>query len=330
MAYSHNWRPLEVTPWSAGTDASPDGLIRYLRTIADLSGLLAKEKAIVFSGFAVTRTVLGSLVDILLPVSTVASHRFVRTEQAPARTLPSANEANTPDPPPERLLLFAEQSAVRGGAILLTDGARLFASLDDAVRKAFAEGVRYTENLHDGLGLGESWQDRFKTTSRHTVEALLDEAGIAWRWTPDGLRIAYLRSTTARHPETGEEAWFDHIGYWHPAIASVELPASLIRADELPSSLTHADGSPIAADHLMHIRERAWQSTIELLLRSGDLMLADNLLLAHGRRPFRGRRRVLLVVPHRSAILCRPHNISSRPALCATPKRQRRRALSLG
>lgn len=287
MAHSRTWRPLEISP-HAGAEPVPEGLVQYLddlAEIADLAELLAKEKAILFRGFGIDRAAAETISTAVLAGGTA----LTPTDQRPRRTLPPLNAGDPIAPPVPRLLLFAEHAT--DGALMLTDCAAWFGSLDIAMREAFADGIRYTENLHDGLGPGRTWQDRFGTDVRKQVESRLDEDGVHWRWTSDGLRISYIRPVTALHPLTGEQVWLDRFGHWYPT-AVEELPGDLVRADERPSSAQHADGTPIPAAELAHLAARAKEATVDVPLRSGDLVLVDNVLLAHGRRPFGSRRRV--------------------------------------
>jgi hypothetical protein len=65
-------------------------------------------------------------------------------------------------------------------------------------------------------------------------------------------------------------------------------------SDELPQSVTFADGSPIPASYAVHVREQGLAGAVDVSWRAGDLLLIDNVLVRHGRRPFTGQRRVLM------------------------------------
>jgi alpha-ketoglutarate-dependent taurine dioxygenase len=66
--------------------------------------------------------------------------------------------------------------------------------------------------------------------------------------------------------------------------------------ENLPQSVRFADGSPIPDEHVRHIRDRGFESAADVDWRPGDLLLIDNVLVAHGRRPFTGSRRVLVAM----------------------------------
>ncbi|GAA4548799.1 TauD/TfdA family dioxygenase [Amycolatopsis samaneae] len=300
MAYSRTWRPLEITAAGLDVEPAPGGLLRRLTTAPDLPARLAKEKAIIFRGFAMTRSALGPVAAALLPEGPL---RLRSTEHHPRCTLLPVNEGDPLRQPAPRLLLAAEQAATHGGAIMLTDCAEWFRSLDPVVRRTFANGICYTENLHDGLGAGETWQERFGTTDRAHVESWLDEDEVSWCWTSDGLRISYLHPASMRHPLTGDEVWQVPSPCRLPATGEpAGLPAGLVAEDELPLSASHSDGSLIPAEVLAHIADQGALATTDLALRPGDLLLVDNILLAHGRRPFLGDRRIVLALTRRGRV----------------------------
>ncbi len=99
----------------------------------------------------------------------------------------------------------------------VVDGELWLNSLRSEVREAFAGGIRYVQNLHDGYGLGKSWQDTFETDDKAEVERYLAAAEAEWEWGPDGIRVVQHRKATTRHPVTGTEVWFNQADQWHPA-----------------------------------------------------------------------------------------------------------------
>jgi hypothetical protein len=182
----------------------------------------------------------------------------------------------------------------------VVDAGRWLDSLDADVRDAYREGVRYTQNLHAGVGFGRSWQDTFETDQRDQVEAFLASTGATWAWRPDrAIRVSMVRPATTRHPISGTEVWFNQSDQWHTAALDADTAAALTEMyspDELPQSVTFADGSPIPPEHVLQVRDRGLAAAVDVNWRAGDLMLIDNVLLAHGRRPFTGPRRVLVAM----------------------------------
>jgi alpha-ketoglutarate-dependent taurine dioxygenase len=310
-----NWRPLELGPSDTGTDASADGLVEHLTRHGDLEGLLAENKAVVFRGFQVAPGRLDSVLDLLLPNrlayvhgnsprTKVGANVYTSTEYPPEYTISMHNEMSYAHAWPSRLAFYCETAPATGGATPVVDGVRWLEALDDEVREAFAGGVRYTQNLHDGYGLGKSWQQTFETEDRDEVEKFLSGAEAEWQWKPDGgIRVAQVRRATTAHPVTGTEVWFNQADQWHVAGLGDETAATLARIlppEELPQSVTFADGSPIPAEYVLQIRDRGLDSAVDVDWRQGDLLLIDNVLVGHGRRPFTGSRRVLVAMCDRA------------------------------
>ncbi|MFE9818844.1 TauD/TfdA family dioxygenase [Streptomyces sp. NBC_00236] len=311
MSDQYGWKPLEITAADAGVEASAAGLVEFLSDAEKISGLLVREKALVFRGFQVAEDTLDPVMDRLLPNrlayvhgnsprSKVGSNVYTSTEYPSELTISMHNELSYAYAWPSRLLFFAAHEPTTGGATPVVDGVRWLESLDPAIRKAFAGGVRYAQNLHGGRGLGKSWQDTFETTDRAEVEVFLKGTEAEWTWLADGgLRISQSRPSTTRHPVTGVEVWFNQSDQWHPAALGDDMAAELAQIlpeEELPQSVRFADGSPIPDEYVIEVRDKGLEAAVDVDWRTGDLMLIDNVLVGHGRRPFTGPRRVLVAM----------------------------------
>ncbi|MFJ9445008.1 TauD/TfdA family dioxygenase [Kitasatospora sp. NPDC101235] len=303
-------------PWVIAADGAggPDRLAGQLAEAAGEEGLerlLTERKGIILRGFGITAQDLDGVLDLLLPNrlayvhgnsprTKVGGNVYTSTEYPQEFTISMHNEMSYAHQWPSRLAFYCERAATTGGATPVLDAALWLGSLDAEVREAFRDGVRYVQNLHDGYGLGKSWQATFETEDRGEVEAFLAGAGADWSWKADGgLRVGQLRPATVRHPLTGTEVWFNQADQWHPAGLGDETAARLaaiLPPDELPQSVTFADGSPIPAAYVEQIRDRGLENAVDVDWREGDLLLIDNVLLAHGRRPFTGSRRVLVAM----------------------------------
>jgi len=306
-----SWKPYEITPQSVACSASAAGLVEYLRAEAALGPLLTERQALVFRGFKVAPQALENVIDLLLPHrlayvhgnsprTKVGNNVYTSTEYPPEYTISMHNEMSYAASWPARLMFFCEQAPRTGGATPIVDGGAWLRSLDDEVRDAFAAGVRYTQNLHDGLGLGKSWQDTFESTDRDRVEELLTASGADWEWRRDGgLRVHMVRPATLEHPVSGNEVWFNQSDQWHPAALGDDTAAALARImpeQDLPQSVTFADGSPIPGEYVIQIRDRGLATAVDVPWYTGDLMLIDNIAVGHGRRSFTGARRVLVAM----------------------------------
>ncbi|MFD8233394.1 TauD/TfdA family dioxygenase [Streptomyces sp. NPDC059696] len=310
MSDRNGWAPLEVTPGDIGADGTPEALVAHLDS-ADLDALLVREKAVVFRGFHVPADGLDPVLDRLLPRrlayvhgnsprTKVGSNVYTSTEYPQEYTISMHNEMSYAHAWPTRLTFYCAVAPETGGATPVVDAALWLESLDDEVREAFRGGVRYTQNLHGGRGLGKSWQDTFETDDRDEVDAFLKEAGADWSWGPgNSLMVSQVRHSTVRHPDTGTEVWFNQSDQWHPASLGDETAkalAQIMPPSELPQYVTFADGSPIPDAYVLQVRDRGLENAVDVDWRAGDVLVIDNLLVGHGRRPFTGPRRVLVAM----------------------------------
>jgi alpha-ketoglutarate-dependent taurine dioxygenase len=306
-----NWAPYEITPEGIDAPADTRGLVSHLQDSGRLDTLLVEQKALTFRGFGVPPSELDAVMDVLLPNrlayvhgnsprTKVGQNVYTSTEYPPQYTISMHNEMSYAHQWPARLLFYCERAALSGGATPVVDGVRWLAALDPEIREAFAGGVRYTQNLHGGMGLGRSWQQTFETEDRTEVERFLEKGQAEWEWRPGGaLRVSQIRHSTVRHPVTGVEVWFNQADQWHASGLGDQTAAALAQImaeEEMPQSVTFADGTPIPAEYIARIQERGLASAVDVDWRAGDLLLIDNVLVGHGRRPFEGPRRVLVAM----------------------------------
>ncbi len=302
------WMPHEITSDSVGTG----DLAGWLTALGadQLTELLTNRKALVFRGFGLTPDSIEPVLDRLVPNrlpyvhgnsprTKVGGNLYTSTEYPQRFTISMHNELNYAGRWPSRLAFYCEKAADRGGATPVLDGELWLTSLDAEVRDAFAGGVRYVQNLHDGYGFGKSWQETFETDDRKAVEAFLEESEAEWEWGQEGIRITQHRAATTKHPVTKAEVWFNQADQWHPAGLGDQTAAELydiLEPDEFPQFVTFVDGTPIPDAYIEHIQDRGLSNAIDVHWRTGDVLLIDNVLVAHGRRPFEGSRRVLVAM----------------------------------
>jgi alpha-ketoglutarate-dependent taurine dioxygenase len=303
-----SWAPFVITPEH---EASAAGLLAVVAETEVIDKLIVEHKALVFRGFGLGADRLDEVIDQLLstrlayvhgnsPRTKVGSNLYTSTEYPAEYTISMHNELSYSHSWPARLLFYCRLAAQTGGATPVVDAAAWLAALDPEVRDAYRGGVRYMQNMHGGRGFGKSWQDTFETDDRAAVEAFLTGAGASWEWKGDGgLRVIQVRPSTTRHPVTGDEVWFNQSDQWHPAALDDEVGIALRDAlpeDELPQSVTFADGSPIPAEYVTQVRDRGLALAVDVDWQEGDLLVIDNVLVAHGRRPYTGPRRVLVAM----------------------------------
>jgi len=227
---------------------------------------------------------------------------YTSTDYPPELSLPLHNELSYSDAYPDRIYFGCLVAPTSGGATTLGDSRRILEAMPAAIREPFeAKGVEYIRLLGPEKGSGYSWQDAFRSEDPAELERRCRETGARWDWLEDGfVRIVERRPAVARHPATGEAVWFNQAAGFHPAALDPATHAELIRlhGDESRFRLNvrFGDGSLIPAGTIREIAAVVEREAVPHAWRSGDVLMLDNLLTAHGRAPFRGERSIAVAM----------------------------------
>jgi amino acid adenylation domain-containing protein len=242
--------------------------------------------------------------DATTPRTEVAGRVYTSTDYPPEQTIPHHNELSYNPAWPMKIFFYCVTEPADRGETPLADSRRVYEAIDPAVRERFvSHGVRYVRTFGEGVGL--SWQQVFRTDSREGVEAYCRERGMTWEWRGDAgeyrLRTYHTRPAVARHPVTGETVWFNQANVHHPSSLPPALRESLlaVAADRdfpLDTNACYGDGSLIPDEDIAAVRRAYEQENVLFSWRRGDLLVADNMLVAHGRSPFSGPRRIVVLM----------------------------------
>ncbi|MFF4486648.1 TauD/TfdA family dioxygenase [Streptomyces sp. NPDC001544] len=166
----------------------------------------------------------------------------------------------------------------------------------DLVERFERHGWRLTR--HYNPYVGTSWQDAFGTDDRAEVERYCAQHGIEPTWGTDGgLRTVQIRPAVIPHPTTGERCWFNQIAFLSEWTMAPEVRAFLVGEfgpEGLPFNTSCGDGTPLDRAMVDLINKVYEAHTIREPWRRGDLMVVDNVRMAHSREPYRGEREILV------------------------------------
>lgn len=299
--------PVLATPEVAGVDLR--GWAAGARDQIDQQ--LARSGAVLFRGFNVSsaeelEAFSAALAPELLgygerstPRRQVGGKVYTSTEYPADQPIPMHNELSYAASWPERIWFYCHVEPTQGGATPIADAAAVYRELDPEVRERFvARRVLYVRNF--GAGLGLTWQEVFQTNERGAVESYCRAAGIDWEWRADGrLTTRSVRPATLCHPRRGEEVWFNQAHLHHVSALPAEARAALLEVvapDEMPFNTYYGDGSEIEPAALDEVRRAYEACTIRFAWQRGDVLMLDNLRVAHGRDPFAGERKILVTM----------------------------------
>jgi alpha-ketoglutarate-dependent taurine dioxygenase len=237
------------------------------------------------------------------PRTRVSSGVYTSTEYPAPYFIWLHNEMSYASSWPDRLFFCCVTAARSGGETVLADSRDILRRIAPAVVAEFKRrGVKYIRNLHGGNGFGPSWQDTFETADRAAVESHCVKAGMTWEWREGGrLRVAQIRPAVYNHPLTGDEVWFNQADQFHPSTHPKDIYNSLMMVcgndtAELPQNACFGDGGEIDLASLEAIRAAARAAMVPVAWQPGDLLMIDNLAVAHGRMPFSGPRKILVAM----------------------------------
>jgi len=303
-----------LIPWiiEPEGDAPADLCETLTRQREPLRADLSRHGALLLRGFGGTGAqVLGRVAAALgdgpMPYLDRAAHRtqigervYTAADYPPSHEIFLHNESTYAKQWPMLLFLHCIRPAARGGETPIADVRRVLARLSRSTVRSFAErGVRYVRNFGKGL-FGPSWRDAFQTSDRAEVDAYCRESGIEREWvSEEHLRTWQTRPALLRHPGTGEPVWFNHAATLHVSTLAPRVRrqvTKLFDEKDYPSNVYYGDGTAIEDDVLDEIRAAYAGEQVLFEWWAGDLLVVDNVLVAHGRKPFEGPREMAVVM----------------------------------
>lgn len=310
-----------------GADATVAEICAHLeRQHGWLQGLLDRHGAFLLRGFGAIesaadfeRVIAGfspRFLDYIggtSPRRTIYGKILSSTELDPSTSLPLHQEMVYTDGPPDFVSLFCQCPPEHDGQTTLADMSQVARRLPaDLVQRFERGGVRLRRTLpsqaraHEKVGVAKPWEEVFQTRDAREAERIVWQRGWSCHWIDDFMQVAQeLRPATTRHRRTGTCVWYNQAHFFSPAgsihwalrdgrIAQARaLESALKTQPDMLDQVLHEDGSFIASSDIETICDTLAASEILLEWQRRDVLLVDNVLCAHGRRPFSGRRSLL-------------------------------------
>lgn len=304
--------PLVIQPAADGVDLSTWASENREK----VASLLSEHRALLFRGFDITTpadfkaVVLATSNGNLLEYTDRSTPRYTVTDGVYVSTIYPANERIDMHNEgtywiswPLKLYFCCLTPADQGGETPIADVRAVLNRIDSNIRERFTDKhIMYVRNYNDGFGL--TWQEVFQTEDRDEVESYCRKNAIEFEW-KDGarLRTRQVRPATRNHPCTGEKVWFNHGAFFHISARDEGVSKGLLGMfdeQDLPYMTFYGDGTSITESDIHHVREAYESEKIVFPWEAGDILLLDNMSVAHGRQPYSGERRVIVAMaePH--------------------------------
>ena len=235
----------------------------------------------------------------------------------PTWSIPLHQEMAYTRNPPDRITFFCERPATLGGHSTIGDMRIALDKINPTIRRKFDRlglQLRRTlpsyQTLHLKPGVQKPWPEVFCVDERSAVESIVAAKGWRAKWLDgDTLQLWQdLLPAIRRHAMTGESLWCNQAHFFAPAcmmawaqeegrIADYEAIARARASNpEMLDGIFFGNGAPVPDDDALHVYRVLREIERPIPLRRGDLLLLDNLILAHGRTAFVGDRSILVAL----------------------------------
>ncbi|WP_028886542.1 TauD/TfdA family dioxygenase [Teredinibacter turnerae] len=230
------------------------------------------------------------------PRSQVIDRIFTSTEYPSDAFIPLHNENSYTHTFPRYLYFFCLKKSISGGQTPLANSALIHQALDEKVKDEFlGKGVRYVRNYGE---IDLPWQEVFGTDKPQEVSEYCEKHSIDYKWNNNQLRTEECCPASILHPDTKEDIWFNqaHLFHYSNLGEGAQDLINVYGLNNIPRNALFADGEAIPKGMLDHIRDTLNANEILFDWQPGDLLILDNLKMAHGRKPFEGQRKVLVAM----------------------------------
>ncbi|BCL83208.1 syrP protein [Ktedonobacteria bacterium brp13] len=264
-----------------------------------------------FEGFARSVAADGELFDEYgdLPRETPGAKVYGSTPYPADKAILFHNESSHTHRWPMKIMFHCVTVAGEGGATPILDCRKTYQTLNPAIIQRMTDKkLMYVRNFIKGLDV--SWQQFFMTSNKELVEDYCRKADIAFEWKgEDHLTTRQICQAVSKHPVTGEMLFFNQIQLHHVSCLDPDMRASMLsmfREEDLPRNVYYGDGTPIEDSVVAEISELYDQQAVRFQWQAGDVIILDNMMVAHARDPFAGSRKILVamaeVVTQRSLV----------------------------
>lgn len=300
--------PLVLTPDPLTETSFPDFLDWVNQHQIHIRELLVTHGAILFRDFPIDdaeafEAVLDAAEFVNMPYIGGAAPRqqvtkgriLTANESPPDQPIPFHHEMAQVPQPPAYVFFYCEIASETGGETAIVHSNTVYRRFVEAnpefATKVEALGVKYIRVMPEqddaSSPIGRSWRSTFLAENREMAEAKMRELGTTWRWLEDG--NLYTETTVVPairvEPRSGMNTFFNSV---------VAAYTGWTDCRNIPEkAVVCGDGTPVDGRAVLETSRAMDEECVAFPWQPRDLLLIDNSLVMHARRPYTGARRIL-------------------------------------
>jgi len=228
------------------------------------------------------------------PRKQVVGNVYTANEAPADVNIPFHHEMSNATAWPKKLFFYGDVIPESGGEtpILLSNEIykRMVVQYKDFVEKAERLGIRYTrimpEENDESSPQGRSWKATYFVNTKEDLEKHMANINMEYEWLPNG---DLKTKTNVLYPiqldeRTGLKVWFNAI---------VAVYTGWNDSRHVGENCAHfGDGTPLNKEAVYACRDIMNEICVNHRWEHGDVVLIDNRLALHARRPFVGQRKI--------------------------------------
>jgi alpha-ketoglutarate-dependent taurine dioxygenase len=298
--------PLTITP--------TDAFVRYgsqwfIDNASEIRRRLSLSGALLFRNFDIDSaaefrtavSALGPLQDYAggtSPRTQLEAGVYTSTEYPHQYEIALHNEMSYSARWPQHIFFYCAVEPSSGGETPIADCRQMLRLIPaEIVRELEHRRIMYRRNFFGRRSPFNSWKKAFETEDKIVVERYCRSRNMDFFWREDDcLTTTEVRAATYTHPTTGEKVWFNQAHMWHISNSPMAEQLDALSENELPMSAYFGDGQQLDKHLLSRVRASLEQCKRLFQWRHRDILFLDNVLIAHGRMPFSGLRKILVAM----------------------------------
>lgn len=283
----------------------------YCSNEAEINDTLMQFGAVLFRGFKmhdqddfsefVARVFSrpAAYVEGATPRTNLGTGVYTSTEFSNRHEIAFHNELSYVTEPPGRLAFCCIQPPETGGQTPIAHVGKVYERISPATKDLF-DKHGWLLRRHYCKGFGPTIFKAFDKNTISGVREYCEQANVQlFDLGGDHYLTEQTRPAVHYHPKDDQPLWFNHVAFWHVSSLSPEIRGELQNVfgeSAFPYSTFLGDGSDIPHSIIDEIRQAYQAEEVLFDWHAGDVLLLDNWRVAHGRKPFTGKRKVLVAM----------------------------------